>query len=93
VGIRKVLGASTASIVFLFSKEFMLLIVVAFLIASPLALMFMNNWLSNFTFRVDIGPGVFLVAIATTLAIAWITVGFKAFGAARVNPTKSLKSE
>ncbi|HLO81467.1 MAG TPA: FtsX-like permease family protein, partial [Chitinophagaceae bacterium] len=93
VGIRKVLGASTASIVFLFSKEFMLLILIAFLIAAPLASMFMSNWLSNFTFRVDIGPGVFLVAIATTLAIAWITVGFKAFRAARVNPTKSLKSE
>jgi putative ABC transport system permease protein len=93
VGIRKVLGASTASIVFLFSKEFMLLILVAFLIASPLAIMFMNNWLSNFTFRVDIGPGVFLVAIVTTLAIAWITVGLKAFRAARVNPTESLKSE
>jgi ABC-type antimicrobial peptide transport system permease subunit len=93
VGIRKVLGASTSSIVFLFSKEFMVLIIIAFLIASPLAFMFMNSWLENFTFRISIGPGVFLLAIVTTLLIAWVTVGFKAIKAATVSPVKSLKSE
>jgi ABC-type antimicrobial peptide transport system permease subunit len=93
VGIRKVLGASTSSIIFLFSKEFMVLIIIAFVIASPLAFLFMNNWLNNFTFRVTIGPGVFLLAIVTTLLIAWLTVGFKAIKAATVSPVKSLKSE
>jgi ABC-type antimicrobial peptide transport system permease subunit len=93
VGVRKVLGASTSSIVFLFSKEFIMLIVVAFLIAAPMAWFGMNKWLENFVFRIKLGPGVFITAVALTLLVAWITVGYKAIRAALMNPVKSLRTE
>jgi hypothetical protein len=93
VGVRKVLGASTSSIVFLFSKEFIMLIVVAFLIAAPLAWFGMNKWLENFVFRIKMGPGIFIAAVALTLLVAWITVGYKAIRAALMNPVKSLRTE
>lgn len=93
VGIRKVLGASVGSIVYLFSKEFTLLIAIAFMIAAPLAWYFMNSWLSNFAFHIDIGIGVFVIALLSSVLIAWISVGYKALRAAIANPVKSLKSE
>jgi len=93
VGIRKVLGASTGNIVYLFSKEFTILITIAFVIATPLAWLMMNNWLQDFVFRVDISIGVFIVAILISLGIAWITVGYKAVRAALASPVKSLRSE
>lgn len=93
VGIRKVLGASTGNIVYLFSKEFTILITVAFLIATPLAWWMMSNWLQEFVFRINIGAGVFFLAIFISLGIAWITVGYKAVRAALANPVKSLRSE
>lgn len=93
VGIRKVLGASVGSIVYLFSKEFTILIAIAFVLAAPVAWYLMNSWLQNFVFRVDIGIGVFLLTIIATIIIAWVTVGYKAIRAALVNPVKSLKSE
>ncbi|HVK49680.1 MAG TPA: FtsX-like permease family protein, partial [Pseudobacter sp.] len=93
VGIRKVLGASTGNIVYLFSKEFTILITVAFLIATPLAWWMMSSWLQEFVFRINIGVGVFLLAIIISLGIAWITVGYKAVRAALANPVKSLRSE
>jgi putative ABC transport system permease protein len=93
VGIRKVLGASVANIIYLFSKEFTILIVIAFLIAVPVAWYMMSNWLNNFTFRITMGIGVFLLAIASSVLIAWMTVGYKAVKAARANPVKSLRTE
>ncbi len=93
VGVRKVLGASVKNIVFLFSREFTLLILIAFLVAAPLAWYFMNNWLGNFAYRVNMGVGVFSAAILITLLIAWMTVGYKSVKAARANPVKSLRSE
>lgn len=93
VGVRKVLGASTSSIVFLFSKEFITLIVLAFLIAAPLAWYGMNKWLENFVFRIKMGPGIFIAAVALTLLVAWLTVGYKAIRAALMNPVKSLRTE
>ncbi|MFT3823425.1 MAG: ABC transporter permease [Chitinophagaceae bacterium] len=93
VGIRKVLGASIANILYLFSKEFTVLIGIAFIIAAPAAYFLMNNWLGNFVFRISIGLGVFLIALVSSLIIAWITVGYKAARAAMVNPVKSLRSE
>ena len=93
VGIRKVLGASVANVIYLFSKEFTLLIIIAFAVAAPVAYYMMSNWLSNFAFRIDIGVFMFLVAIALSVAIAWITVGYKSIKAAIANPIKSLRSE
>lgn len=93
VGIRKVLGASVQSIVYLFSKEFTVLIVIAFLIAAPTGYYFMHAWLQDFYYHVSIGWGVFILAIVFSIAIAWITVGYKAIKAALVNPVQSLKTE
>jgi len=93
VGIRKTLGASVANIVYLFSKEFTLLIVVAFVIAAPVAWYFTRQWLQEFTYKITPGAGIFLISITSSIAIAWLTVGYKAISAALVNPVKSLKSE
>lgn len=93
VGIRKVLGASVAQIIYLFSKEFTILILIAFLISAPVAWYLMNNWLQNFVFKIHIGWWVFAIAIFSSLVIAWITVGYKATQAALANPVKSLKTE
>ncbi|MBX2933820.1 MAG: ABC transporter permease [Ferruginibacter sp.] len=93
VGIRKVLGASSANIVFLFSKEFTILITIAFLIAAPLAYFMMNNWLQDFAYRIKIGAGIFIIAVLISVCIAWITVGYKAIKAAVANPVKSLRTE
>lgn len=93
VGIRKVLGASITNILYLFSKEFTILIGIAFVIAAPVAYFMMKDWLSNFVFRINIGLGVFAIAIVSSLIIAWITVGYKAAKAAMANPVKSLRSE
>lgn len=93
VGIRKVLGASTGNIIYLFSKEFTILISLAFLIAAPLAYFMMNKWLQDFVYRINIGVGVFIVAVLISIVIAWATVGYKAVKAAIANPVKSLRSE
>lgn len=93
VGVRKVLGASISSIVFLFSKEFTILIGVAFAIAVPVAYFLMQSWLQNFAYRIPLGFGVFALAIIASILIAWITVGYKAIKAAMANPIKSLKTE
>jgi putative ABC transport system permease protein len=93
VGIRKVLGASVANIVYLFSREFTVLIIIAFAVAVPVAWYMMSSWLNNFVFRITMGMGVFLLAIVSSMLIAWITVGYKAVQAAMANPVKSLRSE
>ncbi|WP_153800073.1 ABC transporter permease [Foetidibacter luteolus] len=93
VGIRKVLGASVGNIVVMFSKEFTVLITIAFVIAVPVAWYFMNNWLQNFEYRISIGAGIFVLAMVASLVIAWITVGYRAIRAALANPVKSLRSE
>jgi len=93
IGIRKVLGASAANIVYLFSKEFTLLIAIAFIIAAPVAYYFMHNWLQNFVFRITPGVGVFALTIVASIAIAWFTAGYRAFKAALANPVKSLRTE
>lgn len=93
VGIRKVLGARTGNIVYLFSREFTVLILIAFAIAGPVAWYFMNEWLGNFVFRIKIGPGVFIIAVLSSILLAWIAVGYKAIKAALANPVKSLRTE
>lgn len=93
VGIRKTLGASVGHIVYLFSKEFTVLILVAFAISAPIGYYFMHKWLQDFTYRIAIGPGVFILAILASVLIAWASVGYKAIKAALTNPVKSLRSE
>ncbi|QHL88262.1 FtsX-like permease family protein [Nibribacter ruber] len=93
VGVRKVLGASSASIVGLFSKDFTKLVLVAFVIAAPVSYYFMEKWLQDFTYRIDISYWVFLAAGALTLLIALATVSVQALRAALANPVRALKTE
>ncbi|HEY2727435.1 MAG TPA: FtsX-like permease family protein, partial [Parafilimonas sp.] len=93
VGIRKVLGASVQSIVFLFSKEFIVLIGIAFLIATPVSYYLMHQWLSGFYYHIQLSWIVFAAAIIISIIIAWVTVGYKAIKAAIANPIKSLRTE
>ena len=93
IGIRKVLGASVQNIVYLFSKEFTILIIIGFVVAIPVAWYMMNNWLEDFVYRIEISPGVFLLAAALSLCIAWLAVGYKSIKAALMNPVKSLRSD
>jgi ABC-type antimicrobial peptide transport system permease subunit/AraC-like DNA-binding protein len=93
VGIRKTLGASVSHIVYLFSIEFTLLILIAFGISAPVGWYFMHLWLQAFVYKISIGPGLFILAVAASVVIAWITVCYKIVQAARANPVKSLRSE
>jgi len=93
VGIRKVLGASVSSIVYLFSKEFMVLITISFVIAMPAAWFIMSGWLQTFAYRISINAWMFLVAMVASIIIAGLTVSYKAVKAALVNPVRSIKSE
>jgi putative ABC transport system permease protein len=93
IGIRKVLGASLAAITTLLSKDFLKLVVLAIIIASPVAWWAMHNWLQNFAYRITIGWWVFALAGGIAVIIALITVSFQSVKAAIANPVKSLKSE
>ena len=93
VGIRKTLGASIGNIVLLFSKEFTTLVVIAFALSAPVGYYVMYNWLQDFTYRITIGPGILLLAIVSSLGVAWLAVGYKAIRAALANPVKSLRTE
>ena len=93
VGIRKVLGATTGNIVYLFSKEFIILIAIAFVIATPLAWYYMHQWLQNYVYRIDINWLIFLAGGAVAIIIALATVSFQAIKAAIANPVKSLRTE
>lgn len=93
MGIRKVLGASVKNIVFMLSKEFTILIFIAFAIAAPVAYFIMSKWLQDYAYKVSLGFSVFLLAISISVIVAWLTVGHRAINAASVNPVKSLRSE
>jgi ABC-type antimicrobial peptide transport system permease subunit len=93
IGIRKVLGAPVRDILLMLSREFSVLIVLAFIIASPIAWYFMHQWLQHYTYRIMIGIWFFAATILGSLVIAWITVGYTAIRAALANPVKSLRTE
>jgi putative ABC transport system permease protein len=93
VGIRKVMGASLANIVTLFAKEFFVLIIIAFVVAAPVAYFIMRSWLENYAYQVSIGGGIFIVAIAVSFIIAAVTIAHQALKAAFANPLKSLRVE
>ncbi|KAB2839481.1 MAG: FtsX-like permease family protein, partial [Melioribacteraceae bacterium] len=93
IGIRKVLGASVAGIVALITKEFLVLVVIANIIAWPVSYYFMNEWLSDFAYKINIGLDSFIISALITFTIAIITIGFQAIKAAVANPVKSIKYE
>src|SRR5690606_28357552 len=93
IGIRKVLGASIAGIVGLLSKDFIKLVCLAIVIASPMAWWAMNKWLEDFAYRIDVEWWVFAVAGLTAVAIALLTVSWQAIRAAVANPVESLRDE
>ena len=93
IGIRKVLGASVTDIVTMLSKDFVLLVIIALFIASPIAWIIMHRWLQNFAYRVDIRGWVFVVAGLGAIGIALLTVSWQSIRAALANPVKSLRTE
>ena len=93
IGIRKVLGASVGSIVGLLSREFLLLVAIANLIAWPVAYYATSKWLQNFAYRIQIGWGTFILAGILALLIALITVSFQAVKTALANPVDTLRYE
>lgn len=93
IGVRKVVGASVSDIILLLSKEFIRLVLVANVIAWPVAYLLMDRWLKDFAYRISLGIGIFLVSGALALAIAWLTVSFQAVKAALINPVDALRYE
>ena len=93
IGIRKVLGASTQKVVYVLAKDFLILVLIAFVVAVPFTWWIMHNWLHEFAYRINIDWWIFLIAGAIAIAIALITVSFQAIKAAVANPVKSLRTE
>jgi len=93
IGVRKVLGASVSNIVMLLSKDFIKLVIVAFVFASPVAWIIMHKWLQDFTYRIDISWWIFSVAGLLAISVALATISFQAIKAALANPVKSLRME
>jgi ABC-type antimicrobial peptide transport system permease subunit len=93
IGIRKVLGASVASITTLLSKDFLKLVLISFIVASPIAWILMNEWLKVYAYKTSIDVWVFVATGFLSLTIALLTTSIQAIKAAVSNPVKSLKSE
>ena len=93
IGIRKVLGASVPQVWLLLSKDFIVLVAVSCVIASPVAYYFLHDWLQKYPYRISITPVVFIAAGVAAIAITVATVSFQAIKAALMNPVKSLRSE
>jgi ABC-type antimicrobial peptide transport system permease subunit len=93
VGIRKTLGASVTQVIALFSKEFIVLVTISFVISAPLAYYFMEGWLENFEYRIRPGVTTFLIGVAITFIVVLSTVGIKSYKAAVANPVDSLRDE
>jgi len=93
IGIRKTMGASVSQLTTLLSKEFLVLVIISFVIAVPLGYYAMYQWLLTFAYRIDLGVLVFAIAGVTAFLIAWVTVGIESVKAALANPVDSLRSE
>jgi putative ABC transport system permease protein len=93
IGIRKVLGASVSQMVLLLTRDFLVLVIISCLIASPVAFYFLHNWLQGYYYRISIGPGVFILASVMAILITILTISFQAIRTALMNPVKSLRSE
>jgi putative ABC transport system permease protein len=93
ISIRKIVGASAANITSMISRDFVILVVVSFIIASPIAWYFMNKWLEDFAYHIAIKWWMFALAGVISVTIALLTVSFQSIKAALTNPIKSLKTE
>ncbi|HMJ70639.1 MAG TPA: FtsX-like permease family protein [Cyclobacteriaceae bacterium] len=93
IGIRKVMGASVANIFGIFSKEMLVLLAIAFLLAAPVAWYVMKSWLQGFKYQVALSPMFFAAALLISVVIAFVTIGFKAISASNANPIDSLRRE
>ncbi len=92
-GIRKVLGAKVKQVVYLLSKEFILLIALAFVVASPVVYYGISEWLEQFAYRIELGPGIFALGLFVTIIISLLAVANQALKVSRVNPTEILRNE
>jgi putative ABC transport system permease protein len=93
IGIRKVVGASVQSIVGMLSKEYVRLIIISFVIAIPLGYYMMDKWLQGFAYKINPGVTVFLISGGLALSIAWLTISFESFRAAKRNPVDTLRNQ
>ena len=93
IGVRKVLGATVPHILFLMSKEFIILTIIGFVFSIPVAYYFINAWLEGFAYRINMEWWMFVLAGVLTLVLTLMTVGLKSVKAAFVNPIKSLRNE
>ncbi len=93
IGIRKALGASAASVAGLFSKDFLKLVLIGFVVAVPVSYLAMSRWLDGFAYRIDIGSGVFLLAGGAALLVAVMTVSWQSARAAGLDPVRTLRYE
>jgi len=93
IGIRKVLGASISQVLLLLTRDFIMLVIISCMLASPIAFYFLQNWLQQYYYRIHIGPGVFIGSAMLTIVIAILTISFQAVKAAIANPVTSLRSE
>ncbi|MEP5611661.1 MAG: FtsX-like permease family protein [Cyclobacteriaceae bacterium] len=93
IGIRKTLGASVSNIVNLLSKNFIKLVLISFVVAIPISYLAMEYWLGDFAYRTSMKPITFVLSGLGAIVIAWITISFQSWKAARSNPVKSLRTE
>jgi ABC-type antimicrobial peptide transport system permease subunit len=93
IGIRKVFGANQEVILRLIARDFLLLVSIGIIIAVPVSYYFMNNWLKNYVYHTNIGVPLIIIAALLTILITFITISYKAYQAAVMNPANSLKTE
>jgi len=93
IGVRKVLGAGIPDILWIFGREFLRLLILAFLVAAPVGGWFMHNWLQDFVYRIPLNAQIFLLALLSTIVIATLTIGYRTLRSALANPVKSLRTE
>jgi putative ABC transport system permease protein len=93
VGIRKVLGASIPDILLLFYKEFVFLVLMAFIVSAPLTGYFMSGWLNTFASKINLSPWIFALSMALSILVAVVTISFQSLKVALANPVDSLRTE